>query len=66
MDLGKMSKEKLCRCLNLTGTPHVMVPYVFVELRLRVIVVVLPLLVVYEVAGAEYLGSIRSPQSVVA
>jgi hypothetical protein len=65
MDFGKMLNEKLRSCLNLTGTPHMEVPYVFVELR-RVVVVGLPLLVVYKVAGAEYLGSIRSPQPMVA
>jgi hypothetical protein len=56
-----MSKEKLSSCLNLTGTPHVAILYaLFVELRLRVMVVSLPLLAVYEVAGAD-LGSIRTP-----
>jgi hypothetical protein len=56
-----MSKEKAHRCLNLTGTPHVAVPYtLFVELRLRVVVVGLPLLAVYEVARAD-LASIRTP-----
>jgi hypothetical protein len=35
MDLGKMSKEKLLSFLNFTGTPHVAVLYVFVELRFR-------------------------------
>jgi hypothetical protein len=55
-----MSKEKAHSCLNLTGTPHVVVPYaLFVELQLRVVVVGLPLLAVYEVAGAD-LGSIRT------
>jgi hypothetical protein len=59
--LGKMLKAKLRKRLNLTGTPHVGVPYaLFVELRLRVVVVGLPLLAVYEVAGAD-LGSIRTP-----
>jgi hypothetical protein len=52
--------------LNLTGTPHVTVPYVFVELQLWVVAVGLPVFVVYEVAGAEYLGSIRLPQSMAA
>jgi hypothetical protein len=33
---------------------------------LQVVVFSLPLLAVYEVAGAEYLGSIRSPQSIAA
>jgi hypothetical protein len=51
MDLGKKSKEKLHSCLNLTGTPHVAVPFVFVELHFWVVVVGLPLLVVYEAAG---------------
>jgi hypothetical protein len=56
-----MSKKKAHSCLNLTGTPDLAVPYVlFVELRLRVMVVGLPLLAVYEVAGAD-LGSIRTP-----
>jgi hypothetical protein len=55
--LGKMLKEESRNCLNLTGTPHVAVPYAFVELQLWVVVVGLPLLVVYEVAGVEYLGS---------
>jgi hypothetical protein len=56
-----MLKEKLRSCLNLTGTPHVAVPYaLFVELRLQAVVVSLPLLAVYEVAGAD-LGSIRTP-----
>jgi hypothetical protein len=35
MDLGKMLKEKLRSYLNLTGTPQMVVPYVFVELRFR-------------------------------
>jgi hypothetical protein len=35
MDLGKMSKEKLRSCLNLTGTPNsTLVAHVFVELHL--------------------------------
>jgi hypothetical protein len=56
-----MLKEKLRSCLNLTGTPHVAVPYaLFVELRLRVVVVGLPLLAVYEVTRAD-LGSIMTP-----
>jgi hypothetical protein len=33
MDLGKKSKEKYRSFSNLTGTPHVAVPYLFVELR---------------------------------
>jgi hypothetical protein len=52
--------------LNLTGTPHVVVRYVFIELRLLVVLVGLPLLVVYEVAGVDYLGSIRMPQLIAA
>jgi hypothetical protein len=56
-----MMKE-LRSCLSLTGTPHVAVPYAFVELRLWV-VVGLPLLVVYEVAGVD-LGFISTPLSV--
>jgi hypothetical protein len=41
--LGKTSKEKLGSCLNLTGTPHVAVPYaLFIELQLLVVVVGLP------------------------
>jgi hypothetical protein len=56
-----MSKEKSRSCLNLTGTPHVAFLYaLFVKLRLWVVVVGLPLLAVYEVAGAD-LGSIRTP-----
>jgi hypothetical protein len=56
-----MSKEKLRSCLNLRGL-HTWwsVPYSFVELQLQVVVVGLPLLAVYEVAGAD-LGSIRTP-----
>jgi hypothetical protein len=57
--LGKMSKEKLRSCSNLTGTPHVAVPYVFVELRLWVVVVRLPLLVVYEVLGRTWASSVH-------
>jgi hypothetical protein len=37
-----------------------LVPYSFVELQLRVVVVSLPLLAIYEVAGAD-LGSIMTP-----
>jgi hypothetical protein len=66
MDLGKKSKEKLRCYLNLTGTPQVAVPYVFVELRASGRSSRPPTLVVYEVAGAEYLGSIRLPQSMAA
>jgi hypothetical protein len=40
--LGKMLKEKLRSCLNPTGTPHVAVPQVFVELQLWVVVVGFP------------------------
>jgi hypothetical protein len=39
------------------------VPYSFVELRLLAVVVGLPLLAAYEVAGAD-LDSIRTPVSV--
>jgi hypothetical protein len=35
MDLGKMSKEKLCSCSNFMGTPHMAVLYMFLELRFR-------------------------------
>jgi hypothetical protein len=56
-----MSREKAHSCLYLTGTTQVAVPYaLFVELRLWVVVVGLPLFAVYEVAGAD-LGSIRTP-----
>jgi hypothetical protein len=37
-----MLKEKLRSCLNPTGTPHVAVPRVFVELQLWVVVVGFP------------------------
>jgi hypothetical protein len=47
MDFGKMLNEKLRSCLNFTGTLHVAVPHLFVELCL--VVVGLPLLVVHEV-----------------
>jgi hypothetical protein len=58
-----MLKKKAHSCLNLTGTSHLAVQYVlFVELQLRVMVVSLPLLAVYEVAGAD-LGFIRTPVS---
>jgi hypothetical protein len=64
--LGKMSKEKSHSCLNLMGTPHMAVPSaLFVELQLWVVVVGLPLLAVYKVAGAD-LGSIRKPPLLVA
>jgi hypothetical protein len=56
-----MWREMLRSCLNLTSTPDVAVPYtLFVELQLWVVVVGLPLLAVYEVAGAD-LGFIRTP-----
>jgi hypothetical protein len=35
MYLGKMLNERLRSCLNFTGTPHVAVRYVFVELLFR-------------------------------
>jgi hypothetical protein len=52
-----MLKKKLRSCLILWGL-HTWrsVPYSFVELRLRVVVVGLPLLTVYEVAVAGGLG----------
>jgi hypothetical protein len=55
-----MSKEKLCSCLNLWGL-HTWqsVPYSFVELQLRVVVVGVPLLAVYEVAGRTWASSVR-------
>jgi hypothetical protein len=56
-----MSREKLRSRLNLTGTPHLAVLYaLFVELRLGVVVVSLPLLAVYKVAVAD-LGFISTP-----
>jgi hypothetical protein len=55
-----MSKEMLHSCFNLQRLyTWRSVPYSFFELQLWVVVVSLPLLAVYEVAGAD-LGSIRT------